>query len=102
MHLAEVYRIQGQYTDALPLYQRALFLYERMLGPEHPQLVDVLQVCADLLRRLYPVRSRLPWSTANQLRARVWHIQEREAQTFDPVPAGVLVDDISDIFRPSE
>jgi tetratricopeptide (TPR) repeat protein len=102
MNLAAVYRIQGQYTDALPLYQRALFLYERMLGPEHPQLVDVLLVCADILRRLYPVRSRLPWSTANKLQARAWRIQENEVSAIAPAPPGSFVDDLSDIFRPSE
>ena len=38
MNLAAVYYAQGQYTDAAPLYQRALVLQEQILGPDHPQL----------------------------------------------------------------
>ncbi len=32
-----IYYAQGQYTDAAPLYQRALVLREQILGPDHPQ-----------------------------------------------------------------
>lgn len=80
MNLAIAYYTQGQYTQAAPLYQRALVLQEQILGPEHPQLVEVLQANAAVQRRMYPVRSRLPWSTANQLASRARRIQEREAQ----------------------
>src|SRR5712691_4418394 len=69
MNLAAVYYAQGQYTDAAPLYQRALVLHEQILGPDHPQFVPVLEANAALHRKLHPVRSLLPWSPANQMAA---------------------------------
>ena len=78
MNLAAVYYAQGQYTDSAPLYQRALVLQEQILGPGHPQLADVLEANAALHRKMYPVRSLLPWSPANQMAARVRRIRERE------------------------
>src|SRR5947209_5879624 len=62
MNLAAVYYAQGQYTDAAPLYQRALVLQEQILGPDHPQFVEVLEANAAVHRKLHPVRSLLPWS----------------------------------------
>ena len=38
-NLALLYQAQGQYAQAEPLYQRALALWEKALGPEHPLLV---------------------------------------------------------------
>jgi len=35
-NLAEMYNEQGKYTDAEPLYKRALFICEHVLGREHP------------------------------------------------------------------
>ena len=37
-NLAELYRTQGKYADAEPLYQRALATQEKALGPEHPNV----------------------------------------------------------------
>src|SRR5260370_38132193 len=36
--LAEVYRVQGRWADAEPLYRRALRIRELMLGPDHPEV----------------------------------------------------------------
>ena len=77
MNLAAVYYAQGQYTDAARLYQRALVLQEQVLGPDDPLLVPVLEANAAVHRKMYPVRSLLPWSPANQMTARVRRIQER-------------------------
>src|SRR5437016_9203597 len=77
MNLAAVYYVQGQYTDAARLYQRALVLQEQMLGPDDPQLIPVLEANAALYRKLHPVRSLLPWSPANQMAIRARRIQER-------------------------
>ena len=77
LHLAAVYAAQGQYTDATPLYQRALVLHEQLLGPDHPQVADVLEAQAALQRKLHPVRSLLPWSPARRMAARARHIRER-------------------------
>jgi len=86
LHLAAVYDAQGQYTDAARLYQRALRLQEQILGPDHPQLLPVLEAQAALARKQHPVQSLLPWSAAQRTAARARRIQEREArgllQTF--------------------
>lgn len=37
-----VYRTQGQYAQAGPLYQRALAIKEKALGPEHPLVATSL------------------------------------------------------------
>ena len=36
MNLAAVYDAQGQYTEAVQLYRRALVLQEQIVGPDHP------------------------------------------------------------------
>jgi tetratricopeptide (TPR) repeat protein len=51
-NLAAVYRAQGKYAQAEPLYQRALGIYETALGPEHPHVADTLENYADLLRKM--------------------------------------------------
>jgi tetratricopeptide (TPR) repeat protein len=78
MNLAAVYDAQGQYIDAARLYQRTLVLQEQILGPDHPQLVPVLEVHAALYRKMHPVQSLLPWSPASQMAARARRIRERE------------------------
>jgi tetratricopeptide (TPR) repeat protein len=35
-NLAMLYSRQGQYAKAEPLYQRALAIWEKALGPDHP------------------------------------------------------------------
>jgi tetratricopeptide (TPR) repeat protein len=35
-NLASLYRATGAYAKAEPLYQRALAIYEKTLGPGHP------------------------------------------------------------------
>ena len=82
MNLAAVYDAQGQYTDAAPLYQRALVLHEQILGPDHPQFVEVLEANAAVHRKLHPVRSLLPWSPASHMAARARRIQEREERAL--------------------
>ncbi len=91
LHLAAVYAAQGQYTDAAPLYQRALVLHEQLLGPDHPQVADVLEAQAALQRKLHPVRSLLPWSPASRMAARARHIRERaERALLQAFPWGPL------------
>jgi len=80
MHLATVYDAGGQFTDAERLYQRALVLHERRLGPDHPQVAEVLEAQAALQRKMHPVRSLLPWSPASKMAARARRIREHEAE----------------------
>ena len=82
MNLAIVYHTQGQHTQAERFYQRALTLQENILGPEHPQLVEVLEGYAALQRKMHPVQSLLPWSAASKLAARAMRIREREEQAL--------------------
>ena len=97
MHLAAVYDVQGQYTDAAPLYQRALILHEQLLGPDHPQVADVLEAQAALQRKLHPVRSLLPWSPASRLATRARRIRERaERALLQAFPWGPL--DVRQVF----
>ena len=42
INLAELFRAKGYYTEAEPLYQRALIIYENTLGPEHPHVATGL------------------------------------------------------------
>jgi tetratricopeptide (TPR) repeat protein len=37
-NLAELYRAQGQYAQAEPLYKRSLAIVEKALGPDHPNV----------------------------------------------------------------
>ena len=97
MHLATVYDAQGLYTDAAPLYQRALVLHEQLLGPDHPQVADVLEAQADIQRKLHPVRSLLPWSPASRMATRARHIRERaERALLQAFPWGPL--DVRQVF----
>jgi tetratricopeptide (TPR) repeat protein len=76
IHLAGAYRVQEQYALAVPLYERALRLREQALGRLHPQVADVLEAYADLLRQQYPWRSRFPWSAAAKMAARARRIRQ--------------------------
>jgi len=39
-NLAEIYRAQGRYAEAEPLYQQALAIDEKALGPDHPEVAN--------------------------------------------------------------
>lgn len=49
-NLAEAYRLDGQPETAEPLYERALAIYEKTLGPQHPFVADTLSGLADIYR----------------------------------------------------
>ena len=48
-NLAALYRAQGRYGEAEPLYKRSLAIREKALGPEHPQTGTRLNNLARLL-----------------------------------------------------
>ncbi len=48
--LAEVYRAQGKFAEAAPLYERSMAIREKAVGPEHSDLVGTLNGLADLYR----------------------------------------------------
>ena len=47
-NLAALYQAQGNYAQAEPLYQRALAIYEQVLGPQHPDTASSLNNLAGL------------------------------------------------------
>ena len=49
-NLAGLYRTQGQYAQAEPLYKRALAIWEKALGPDHPDVATSLESLAALYR----------------------------------------------------
>ena len=51
-NLALLYYHQGHYEEAEPLYERALAILEKVLGPEHPHTAGSLTKYARLLRAL--------------------------------------------------
>ena len=59
--LAALYYNQGQYEKAEPLYERALAIYQKTLGAEHPDSVLCLKNCASLrLQSSFPLSCILP------------------------------------------
>src|SRR4029077_13798817 len=50
--LAEVYRAEGKYSDATPLYERSLQTYTRIYGAEATEVADVLNGEAELYKSL--------------------------------------------------
>ncbi len=49
-NLAALYPALGRYGEAEPLHQRSLAIYEKALGPEHPDVAQSMENYADLLR----------------------------------------------------
>jgi len=49
---AQVYRAEGRYSDALPLYERALQIYVQLYGPESKELADTLDGEGELYKSL--------------------------------------------------
>ena len=48
--LAEIYKTQGDYAKAEPLYNRSLAIRERTLRYDHPDVAESLENCAALCR----------------------------------------------------
>ena len=49
--LGILYHEQGRYAEAEPLYQESLSIYEKALGPEHPDVALSLNNLAELYRQ---------------------------------------------------
>jgi SOS-response transcriptional repressor LexA len=51
-NLANLYNLQGRYTEALSLYQQALNIFEDKLGQDHPYIVTVRNNVASLEKQI--------------------------------------------------
>ena len=69
-NLALLYKAQCRYAEAEPLYQRALAIREKALGPQHPDLANSL----NNLAILYQVQGRYEEAETNF----VWALVIRE------------------------
>ena len=79
-----LYRAQGRYADAEPLYQRSLAIWEKALGPEHPDVAQSL----NNLARLYDTQGR--YADAEPLCQRSLAIWETTLGPEHPAVATVL------------
>ena len=50
-NLGLLYKAQGKYGEAEPLYKRSLAITEKALGPDHPNVATNLENYALLLRK---------------------------------------------------
>ena len=51
-NLALLYQAQGSYAEAEPLYQRSLAIWEKALGPDHPDVATSLENYGELQRKM--------------------------------------------------
>ena len=68
-NLANLHQGQEQYTEALPLYQRALAIREQVLGSQHPDTAETMHDLA----RLYEAQG-------SREEARSWYEQALAAR----------------------
>ena len=70
-NLALAYSFQGKYAEAEPLFTRALNIWERAFGPDHPTLAQGLENYAALLRKTNrPVEAAKMEARAKTIRAK--------------------------------
>ena len=67
-NLASLYQAQGDYARAEPLYRRSLAIWEKALGPEHPDVATI----RENLETLYRATKR---SSEAQAREQRWRIK---------------------------
>ncbi len=83
-NLAELYREQGKYTEAEPLFRRALYIREQQLGPEHPRVAYPLSGLA----YLYFLQGK--YAEAEPLFRRALRIREQQLGSEHPDVASTL------------
>src|SRR5262249_41239691 len=93
-NLAELYRAQGRYADAEPLYKRSLAIREKALGADHPYVA----VSLNSLAELYRIQGR--YADAEPL----YKLALRIAETYGPVaydhPAFAgLLNNLAELYR---
>jgi tetratricopeptide (TPR) repeat protein len=87
-----VFRVEGRYAEAEPLYKRALTIREKALGPDHPDVGPPL----NNLALLYHAQGRS--RDAEPLYRRTLALQERALGPDHPALASTL-NDLGDLYR---
>ena len=64
-NLGSLYQGRGNYASAEPLLKRALAIWEKANGPDHPDVAE----CLENLARLYKATKRIPEANALEKRA---------------------------------
>jgi CHAT domain-containing protein/Tfp pilus assembly protein PilF len=91
-NLAEIYRVQGRYADAEPLYKRALAIREKTFGPDHPDVGQSL----NNLTLLFQTQGR--YSDAEPLYKRALAIPEK-AFGLDHPDVGLSLNNLGVLFQ---
>ncbi len=73
-NLAALHKAQGRYAEAEPLYRRSLAIWEKALGPEHPNVATSLENYAALLREIGRT------AEADKMEARAKAIRDKRAK----------------------
>ncbi|MFH1220671.1 MAG: CHAT domain-containing tetratricopeptide repeat protein [Candidatus Eisenbacteria bacterium] len=90
--LASLYYVQGRYSEAEPLYKHALAIFEKVLGPDHPNVAH----CLNNLAVLYYAQSR--YSEAQPLYKRALAIFDEALGPEHPDVAGSL-NNLASLYR---
>ena len=91
-NLAELYRDQGRYAEAEPLYKRALAIREKALGPDHPDVGTSLNNLAEL----YRAQGR--YAEAEPLYKRALAIREKALGPDHP-DVGTALNNLAELYR---
>jgi tetratricopeptide (TPR) repeat protein len=81
INLGYLYQRQGRYAEAEPLIQRSMAIWQKALGPEHPQLALSFHSLAELYRE------QLRYGEAELLHMRALSIREK---TLGPAHWGAI------------
>ena len=84
-NLAELYKAQGQYAVAEPLYKRSLTIAEKALGPEHPSVGTSLNNLAALYRKQGQYAAAEPLYKRSLALSRGGHPSTVRADAFSPM-----------------
>src|SRR5262249_41481247 len=91
-NLSIVYGAQGRYEEALKAYGRALAIYEKALGPDHPLVATSL----NNLAMLYYAQGR--YGEAEPLYKRSLSIREKRLGPDHPV-VGRSLNNLAELYR---
>ena len=90
--LASLYRVQGKYGEAEPLYRRALAIREKSLGSDHPQVATSLNNLAGLYH------GQGKYDEAEPLFRRALAIREKSLGSDHPHVA-ISLNNLAELYR---